>query len=65
MTTDLAAGRGDVRVSLDAVAVSFPIYEAGSRSLKKRALFHGSGGRIGRDTDQRIIVEALRDVRCR
>ena len=62
MTTDLAAGRGDVRVSFDAVAVSFPIYEAGSRSLKKRALFHGSGGRIGRDTDQRIIVEALRDV---
>jgi ABC-2 type transport system ATP-binding protein/lipopolysaccharide transport system ATP-binding protein len=42
--------------------VSFPVYQAGSRSLKKRALFHGSGGRIGRDAHQRIIVEALRGV---
>jgi len=32
------------------------------RSLKKRALFHGSGGRIGRDANRRIVVEALRDV---
>ena len=47
---------------LDEVAVSFPVYQAGSRSLKKRALFHGSGGRIGRDAHQRIIVEALRGV---
>jgi ABC-2 type transport system ATP-binding protein/lipopolysaccharide transport system ATP-binding protein len=42
--------------------VSFPVYQAGSRSLKKRALFHGSGGRIGRDAHQRIVVEALRGV---
>jgi ABC-2 type transport system ATP-binding protein/lipopolysaccharide transport system ATP-binding protein len=61
MTPDLIAV-GDVRIRLDAVAVSFPIYEAGSRSLKKRALFRGSGGRIGHDANQRIIVEALRDV---
>jgi len=52
----------DVRVILEAVAVSFPVYQAGARSLKKRALFHGSGGRIGRDADQRLVVEALRDV---
>ena len=55
-------GDRDAVVNLDAVAVSFPVYEAGSRSLKKRALFHGSGGHIGRDTNQRIVVEALRDV---
>jgi ABC-type polysaccharide/polyol phosphate transport system ATPase subunit len=52
----------DTRVALDAVAVSFPVYQAGARSLKKRALFHGSGGRIGRDASQRLVVEALRDV---
>lgn len=50
------------RVALDAVAVSFPVYQAGSRSLKKRVLFRGSSGRIGRDANQRIVVEALRDV---
>jgi ABC-2 type transport system ATP-binding protein/lipopolysaccharide transport system ATP-binding protein len=52
----------DARVSLDAVDVYFPVYEAGMRSLKKRALFHGSGGRIGRDASKRIVVEALRHV---
>lgn len=52
----------ETRVALDAVAISFPVYQAGSRSLKKRVLFRGSGGRIGRDANQRIVVEALRDV---
>jgi ABC-type polysaccharide/polyol phosphate transport system ATPase subunit len=49
-------------VALDAVAVSFPVYQAGSRSLKKRVLFRGSAGRIGRDANQRIVVEALRGI---
>jgi ABC-type polysaccharide/polyol phosphate transport system ATPase subunit len=52
----------DARVVLNGIVVSFPIYDAGARSLKKRALFHGSGGRIGRDANQRIVVEALRGV---
>jgi ABC-type polysaccharide/polyol phosphate transport system ATPase subunit len=52
----------DTRVTLDAVAVSFPVYQGSSRSLKKRVLFHGSAGRIGRDANQRIVVEALRGV---
>jgi ABC-type polysaccharide/polyol phosphate transport system ATPase subunit len=49
-------------VRLDRVSVVFPIYQAGSRSLKKRVLFHGSAGRIGRDANDHVVVEALSDV---
>jgi ABC-type polysaccharide/polyol phosphate transport system ATPase subunit len=49
-------------ISLDRVSVSFPIYQAGSRSLKKRLLFHGSAGKIGRDANHQVVIEALRDV---
>jgi ABC-type polysaccharide/polyol phosphate transport system ATPase subunit len=49
-------------VGLDQVSISFPVYQAGSRSLKKRVLFHGSAGRIGRDTNDQVVIEALRDV---
>ena len=49
-------------VSLDRVNVSFPVYQGGSRSLKKRVLFHGSAGRIGRDANHQVVIEALRDV---
>ena len=47
---------------LEHVSVSFPVYQGGSRSLKKRLLFRGSGGRVANDAHDRIIVEALRDV---
>jgi homopolymeric O-antigen transport system ATP-binding protein len=53
---------GDAIVSLEQVALSFPIYQGGSRSLKKRVLFRGSAGRISRDADDQMVVEALRDV---
>jgi ABC-2 type transport system ATP-binding protein/lipopolysaccharide transport system ATP-binding protein len=49
-------------VRFDRVSVSFPVYQGGSRSLKKRVLFHGSAGKIGRDANQKIVIEALRDV---
>ncbi|HVQ67154.1 MAG TPA: ABC transporter ATP-binding protein [Bradyrhizobium sp.] len=49
-------------VSLDRVRISFPIYQGGSRSLKKRMLFRGSAGRIGRDAGDQIVIEALREV---
>lgn len=49
-------------VSLDRVSVLFPVYQAGSRSLKKRVLFHGSAGKIGRDANDKVVIEALRDV---
>jgi ABC-type polysaccharide/polyol phosphate transport system ATPase subunit len=49
-------------VSLEQVMISFPVYQGGSRSLKKRVLFHGSAGRIGRDASDQVVIEALRDV---
>ena len=49
-------------ISLEDVSVSFPLYHGGSRSLKKNLLFRGSGGRIGTDASQRIVVEALRNI---
>jgi len=49
-------------VSLDRVMISFPVYQGGSRSLKKRMLFHGSAGRIGTDAGDQIVIEALREV---
>jgi ABC-type polysaccharide/polyol phosphate transport system ATPase subunit len=62
MKLDAGVPDNETRVILDAVAISFPLYLAGSRSLKKRVLFRGSAGRIGRDAHQRIVVEALRNV---
>jgi ABC-type polysaccharide/polyol phosphate transport system ATPase subunit len=47
---------------LEDVGVQFPIYSGGSQSLKKRLLFHGSGGRLGRDVRHRLVVEALRGI---
>jgi ABC-type polysaccharide/polyol phosphate transport system ATPase subunit len=49
-------------LSLKNVSVSFPIYSGGSRSLKKRLLFRGTGGQIANDANNRIVVEALRNV---
>jgi ABC-type polysaccharide/polyol phosphate transport system ATPase subunit len=49
-------------LSLDNVSVSFPIYHGGSRSLKKSLLFRGSGGQLASDANNRITVEALRNV---
>ena len=62
MKSDADIRDGEARVTLDAVAVSFPVYQAGARSLKKRVLFRGTAGRIARDANHRIVVEALRDV---
>jgi ABC-type polysaccharide/polyol phosphate transport system ATPase subunit len=53
---------GTALISLEQVKISFPVYQGGSRSLKKRVLFHGSAGRIGRDASDQMVVEALRDV---
>lgn len=49
-------------LSLENVGVSFPIYHGGSRSLKKSLMFRGSGGRLASDSNNRITVEALRNV---
>lgn len=49
-------------IMLKDVCVNFPVYHGGSRSLKKSLLFRSSAGRIGRDSNDRILVEALRDI---
>ena len=53
---------GQTELSLDNVSVSFPIYQGGSRSLKKSLLFRGSGGQLASDASHRVTVEALRNV---
>lgn len=57
-----AQSNGGPIVSLEQVQVAFPVYHGGSRSLKKRVLFRGSAGKIARDADEHVVVEALRDV---
>lgn len=52
----------DTELTLENVSVSFPIYQGGSRSLKKRLLFRGTGGQLASDANNRIVVEALRNV---
>jgi ABC-type polysaccharide/polyol phosphate transport system ATPase subunit len=61
---NLAAGEPDDEavVRLDRVSIVFPIYQGGARSLKKRVLFHGSAGRIGRDANDKVVIEALSEV---
>jgi ABC-type polysaccharide/polyol phosphate transport system ATPase subunit len=49
-------------LELSGVTVAFPIYHGGSRSLKKSLLFRSSAGHIGRDSSQRITIQALHDV---
>ena len=58
----LAKSALETELSLKNVSVSFPIYSSGSRSLKKRLLFRGTGGQIANDANNRIVVEALRNV---
>ena len=50
-------------VSIDTynACVDFPIFDAKTRSLKK-AFLGAAGGAIGRNADNTVVVEALRDV---
>lgn len=49
-------------LELNDVSVSFPVYQGGSRSLKKRILSRSSGGRIARDANDRITIDALSGI---
>ena len=51
-----------VSLRLEAVTVDFPVYSAGARSLKKRLLYRGTGGRIVHGAANRLRVRALEDV---
>ena len=62
MSVAFAKPTNDIVVSLEGVSVVFPVYQSGSRSLKKRALFHGSAGNIGRDAKDQVVIEALTNI---
>src|SRR5436190_1189630 len=62
MNSPALAPQDEAAIRLDGVSVLFPVYQAGSRSLKKRILFHGSRGNIGRDARDQIVVAALREI---
>jgi lipopolysaccharide transport system ATP-binding protein len=44
------------------VCVDFPIYNANSRSLKKRLMQVATGGQLGSDQQGRVVVRALEDL---
>jgi ABC-type polysaccharide/polyol phosphate transport system ATPase subunit len=52
----------ETALTLRNVSVSFPIYHSGTRSLKKRLLFRGTGGQLANDANDRIVVEAVRNL---
>ena len=58
----MVSAKSSAELHLQNVNVTFPIYHGGSRSLKKSLLFRGSGGHLANDANQRIVVEALRNV---
>jgi homopolymeric O-antigen transport system ATP-binding protein len=51
----------EARIDIARVSVFFPLYHAGSRSLKKTVMAAASG-RLGRDRQSRVVVQALRDI---
>src|SRR6185437_13081161 len=49
-------------IRLDGVAVEFPIYSGGSRSLRKVVFHATTQGNIGHDAHDRISIMALNEV---
>jgi lipopolysaccharide transport system ATP-binding protein len=49
-------------IEFDRVCVDFPIYSAGSRSIKKRIFQVATGGQISADENGRITVRALENL---
>jgi lipopolysaccharide transport system ATP-binding protein len=49
-------------VKFDNVEIEFPIYSAHGRSVKRSVLQYTTGGRIGLNANQRVVVSALNDV---
>jgi lipopolysaccharide transport system ATP-binding protein len=48
-------------IEVEGLNVSFPLYHGNARSLKK-TVFSSVSGRMGADSRNRVVVEALRDV---
>jgi len=51
----------DTRIEVQDLSVSFPLYHGSGRSLKKM-VFAAASGRLAKDTQHRIVVEALRGI---
>jgi lipopolysaccharide transport system ATP-binding protein len=49
------------RITIEDVSVDFPLYHGSARSLKK-TVFAVASGRLGQDTRQRTVVQALRHI---
>lgn len=52
---------GLAHIAVEGVSLLFPLYHGNSRSLKKMVVAAASG-RLGNDTRNRVVVEALRDL---
>src|SRR3990167_3649988 len=50
------------QVDLRSVSVAFPIYDISTRSLKKDFLRIASGGSVGTDHYNRVIINALNNI---
>ena len=48
-------------IQVENVSVDFPLYHGSARSLKK-TVFAAASGRLGEDTRQRVVVQALRHI---
>src|SRR5215469_16689098 len=51
----------DARIEIADVSLFFPLYHGSNRSLKKTVLAAASG-RLGKDKQSRVVVQALRDI---
>ena len=52
-------------IDVAGVRVDFPLYHGTARSLKRTVFSTVSGGRMGNDSKQRVVVQALRDITFR
>ena len=52
-------------IYVENVSVEYPIYSANSRSMKRSMLHLSTGGRLGLNRDDRVAVQALRNVSLR
>lgn len=57
----MSVGSGRAAIEVSALRVDFPLYHGNARSLKKM-VFSSVSGRMGADKNNRVVVQALRDI---
>lgn len=57
----MKSSTAEAGIDVSGVSVSFPLYHGNSRSLKK-TVFSTVSGRVGADSRNRVVVEALREI---